>query len=239
MLIIAHRGGPDRAPENTLAAFRTAIALGVDGVELDCQRSKDGALVVIHDETVDRTTNGQGKVGDLTLAELQALDAGQGERIPTFHEVLALAQAAGVQLVAEIKSPELYPGLEVEMFRAVAAAGALDRTIFISFDWEALKRLQAHTGRAQLGALYGQWQFNYSTAPAGVQFVGPMAEMALFAPGSLRPERTGGRQAQVWIGKWDKPWAYRWLQQQGAYSVTTNRPAEAMLALGRQPQLPF
>ncbi len=236
MLIIAHRGGPDRAPENTLAAFRGAIALGADGVELDCQRSRDGALVVIHDETVDRTTNGQGAVGNLTLAQLRALDAGQGERIPTFQEVLDLSQAAGVQLVAEIKSPALYPGLEVEMFRAVEAAGCLDRTIFISFDWEALTRLRAVSPTAQLGALYAQWQFNYSTAPASVQYVGPMSEMVLLAPGSLRSARTGGRQAQVWIGKWEKPWVYRRLQQQGAYSVTTNRPAEAMRAVGRQPK---
>src|SRR5688572_15081750 len=109
MLIIAHRGGPDRAPENTLAAFRTAIALGADGVELDCQRSKDGALVVIHDETVDRTTNGKGQVGALTLAQLRGLDAGQGEPVPAFEEVLNMSKAAGVQLVAEIKSPHLYP----------------------------------------------------------------------------------------------------------------------------------
>jgi glycerophosphoryl diester phosphodiesterase len=235
MLVIAHRGGPDRAPENTLAAFRTAIALGADGVELDCQRSRDGALVVIHDETVDRTTNGRGLVGNLTLAELRALDAGQGEAVPTFEEVLALAQAGGVQLVAEIKSPELYPGLELEMYRAVEAAGYLDHTIFISFDWEALKRLQAVSPTAQLGALYDQGHFNYNTAPAGVQFVGPMAEMALMAPGSLRPRRTGGRKAQVWIGKYELPWIYRRLRQQGAYSVTTNRPAEAMRALGRTP----
>ncbi len=236
MLIIAHRGGPDRAPENTLAAFRIAIGLGVDGVELDCQRSKDGALVVIHDETVDRTTNGKGLVGELTLAELRALDAGEGEPIPTFEEVLVLAKDGGVQLVAEIKSPELYPGLEVEMLRAVEAAGYLERTIFISFDWEALSRLRAVSAAAQLGALYDQGHFNYSTAPEGVQYVGPMAEMALMAPGSLRPKRTGGRPAQVWIGKYELPWIYRRLRQQGAYSVTTNKPAEAMRALGRRPR---
>ena len=235
MLIIAHRGGPDRAPENTLAAFRTAIAIGADGVELDCQRSKDGALVVIHDETVDRTTSGKGQVGDLTLAQLRALDAGQGEVLPTFEEVLALAQAGGVQLVAEIKSPHLYPGLELEMYRAVEAAGYLERTIFISFDWDSLKRLQAAAPDAQLGALFDEGHFNFRGAPEGVQYVGPMAEMALMAPGSLRPKRTGGRPAQVWIGKFELPWIYRRLQQQGAYSVTTNRPADAMRALGRQP----
>jgi glycerophosphoryl diester phosphodiesterase len=234
MLVIAHRGGPDRAPENTLAAFRGAIALGADGVELDCQRSRDGALVVMHDETVDRTTNGKGAVADLTLAQLRALDAGQGEPVPTFEEVLALAKAGSVQLVAEIKSPALYPGLELEMYRAVQAVGHLDRTIFISFDWGALRRLRAAAPEAQLGALYDIWQFNFSTAPPGVQFVGPMSEMALLAPGSLRPARTGGRQAQVWIGKYEQPWIYRRLRQQGAYSVTTNRPAEALRALGRK-----
>ncbi|MDH5508339.1 MAG: glycerophosphodiester phosphodiesterase family protein, partial [Anaerolineae bacterium] len=84
--LIAHRGGKTYQPENTLAAFKQAIADGVDQLEFDVQMTKDGVLVVIHDEEVDRTTNGSGLVADLTLAEIQALDAGGGERVPTFAE---------------------------------------------------------------------------------------------------------------------------------------------------------
>ena len=86
--IIAHRGASGHAPENTMAAFQLAMQQGADGIELDVMLSKDGRLVVIHDDTVDRTTNGTGLVKDMTLAQLQALDVGNGAQIPTLEEVL-------------------------------------------------------------------------------------------------------------------------------------------------------
>ncbi|MEM4791078.1 MAG: glycerophosphodiester phosphodiesterase family protein, partial [Thermofilum sp.] len=80
--VVAHRGASGHEPENTLRAVRRAIEIGADVVEVDVRVSKDGALVVIHDDTVDRTTSGRGKVRDMTAAELRSLDAGKGERIP-------------------------------------------------------------------------------------------------------------------------------------------------------------
>jgi glycerophosphoryl diester phosphodiesterase len=97
--VIAHRAGKALAPENTLTAIRNAIALGVDYVELDVRASRDGKLVILHDRTVDRTTNGKGAVRDLTFAEIRALDAGGkfdsrfiGEKIPTLDEALAVCK---------------------------------------------------------------------------------------------------------------------------------------------------
>src|SRR6476661_4186647 len=90
-VLLGHRGAPHEAPENTLAAFQRAFAYGIDGVETDVQRTADGHLVLIHDDRVDRTTNGQGNVRELKWDELRALDAGQGERIPSLDELLALA----------------------------------------------------------------------------------------------------------------------------------------------------
>src|SRR5438094_732582 len=97
--VIAHRGGRALSPENTLTAIRKAISLGVDYVELDIRAAKDGPLVIMHDSDVDRTTNGHGKVKDLTLAEIRALDAGSkfdpkyaGQKVPTFEEVLKLCK---------------------------------------------------------------------------------------------------------------------------------------------------
>ncbi len=232
MLVIAHRGGPQDAPENTLAAFRHALALGADGVELDVQRTKDGALVIMHDETVARTTGGRGAVRDLTLAEVRALDAGQGERVPLFEEALALAQAAGAWLLAELKSPHLYPGLEAEALQAVVGAGYLERTLFMSFDWAALDRLRALEPRARLGALYGLWQFDLRR-PEGVHYVCPMAEMMLLAPGRLRQAQRQGRPAFAWIFVADQSWVLRALRRAGAYGVITNRPRLA-LAEGRR-----
>src|SRR5256885_16654645 len=90
-LILGHRGAPAEAPENTLASFRRAAELGADGIELDVQRSADGRLPLIHDARVDRTTDGHGTVGELPWATLAALDAGNGERIPTLDDLLAFA----------------------------------------------------------------------------------------------------------------------------------------------------
>src|SRR5215208_4237927 len=116
--IIAHRGGSLEAPENTLASFKHAVDVGAKFVELDVQMSSDGVLVIIHDETLDRTTTGSGPVANLTFDELQTFDAGvkkgeqyTGEKIPTLREVLDLCIAAGVGVVIELKSPDLYPGM--------------------------------------------------------------------------------------------------------------------------------
>src|SRR5438477_9822141 len=99
MLVIAHRGASGNAPENTMAAFKKAVALGANFIETDLQLSRDARLVAIHDATVNRTTNGQGTVHDMTLTELRRLDAGSwfgsefaGERIPTLDEILAFSK---------------------------------------------------------------------------------------------------------------------------------------------------
>jgi glycerophosphoryl diester phosphodiesterase len=104
VVLVAHRGavGPGQ-PENTLAAFRLAIASGAEAIEIDLRGTKDGEIVVIHDPTVDRTTNGSGAVADQTLAQLRLLDAGRGERIPTYQEVLRLVSGTGIVLLLDIK----------------------------------------------------------------------------------------------------------------------------------------
>lgn len=97
--VVGHRGCAERWSENTLLGFRRAIALGVDAVECDVQMSADGAAVIVHDDCVDRTTDGSGAVADMTLAQLRRLDFGRGERIPTLAEVLELFGDAGTRLL--------------------------------------------------------------------------------------------------------------------------------------------
>lgn len=105
---VAHRGGIVAGyPENTLAAFRQAIKHGAEVIEVDLRGTKDGAIVILHDETLDRTTHVKGKVTDYTLAELKKLDAGGGERIPTYEEVLQLVAGTGVKLLLDIKESPL------------------------------------------------------------------------------------------------------------------------------------
>lgn len=107
---VAHRGATGYAPENTIAAFDLAVEMKADYIEIDVQRSKDGELVLIHDTTVDRTTDGTGKVGDLTFEQLRSLDAGswfgeqfEGEKIPTFDEILDRYHGK-VGILVEMKS---------------------------------------------------------------------------------------------------------------------------------------
>ncbi len=150
MMIIAHRGASGSAPENTLAAFRKAIEVGADWLELDVCTSRDGEIVVIHDDILDRTTSGSGKVRDHTLKELKRLDAGTwfgprfaGEMIPTLAEVIALAKADGVGLVIEMKpGRHLGRGFEERLVEALAAGGMLERSIVMSFDHAAVLRIR-------------------------------------------------------------------------------------------------
>lgn len=160
-LVIAHRGASGYAPENTLAAFQLAVEQGADMVELDVHLSRDGEVVVIHDDRLERTTDGHGLVGSATLAELRRLDAGAwrgaqftGQRIPTLDEVLAWAHGR-TRLAIEIKNgPYFYPDIEAKVAALLARHAMLDQALVISFDHHALRRLRAIDPRITTGVLY-------------------------------------------------------------------------------------
>src|SRR6184192_703622 len=140
MLVIAHRGASGNAPENTLAAFKKAVALGAPFIETDLQLSRDAHFVAIHDATVNRTTNGQGAVHDMKLAELRRLDAGSwfgsefaGERIPTLEEVLEFSKKNDVVFYLEIKPGGSWGG-EHALVGALRESGEYARVVVISFD---------------------------------------------------------------------------------------------------------
>ncbi|MCB5183378.1 glycerophosphodiester phosphodiesterase [Streptomyces antimicrobicus] len=142
-VVYAHRGASAYAPENTLAAVDAAADMGVEWVENDVQRTKDGELVVVHDDTLSRTTDAKKlypdrkpwRVRDFTAAEIARLDAGSwfdarfaGERVPTLRDYLDRVDANQQRLLLEIKKPELYPGIERETLDVLARAGWLDRS---------------------------------------------------------------------------------------------------------------
>ena len=221
---IAHRGGPKYAPENTLAAFRNSIAQGADWLELDVQMTKDGALVVMHDETVDRTTDGAGAVRDLTLEQIRAFDAGQGEKAPTFEEVVALAKAGGIKILAEAKSPHLYPRLEEKMLQTLEEANYLDQTILQSFEADSVDKFHRINRQAKLCALYGLWQFSVSAPPGNAQYVCPMAEMVLLNPLMIRQAHMEGRQVFIWFGIMENPFTLSLMRFFGADGLIVNDP---------------
>ena len=153
-MVIAHQGGEGLRPSNTMLAFENAMALGVDVLEMDVHSTSDGALVLIHDDTVDRTTDGTGRVNDFTLAELQQLDAGeywtaddgattpyrgQGVHIPTLDEVLT----AFPQMKFNIEIKQVEPSISAPLCQALRGHSLTDRTLVASFHPTAMNEFRA------------------------------------------------------------------------------------------------
>ena len=156
-LIIGHRGASAHAPENTLAAFLLAWTQGADGVELDVTRCATGEVVVIHDDTVDRTTNGTGRVSAMSLAELRGLDAGDGQRIPTLDEVIAETAGAPRPFLLNIEvkdAPALRGDLEAAVVTVVRRHGCEERVLFSSFNPLSVRRLAQLAPDVPRGILY-------------------------------------------------------------------------------------
>ena len=160
-MVYAHRGGAGLAPENTIPAFDNGLALGADGVEFDVQLSKDGCVVICHDPTVDRTTDGTGAIADLTAAEMAALDAGfrfsrdgafpfrgQGIGVPTLRGVLERFPQA--TLLVELKASD--PKLAQAVIDEVRAHAAIERVTIGSFHQGALDAVRACEPRIRTGA---------------------------------------------------------------------------------------
>uniref|UniRef100_A0A7C5AL73 Glycerophosphodiester phosphodiesterase n=1 Tax=Desulfobacca acetoxidans TaxID=60893 RepID=A0A7C5AL73_9BACT len=148
MVIMGHRGAPAYEPENTLRSIRLALDLGVAAVEVDVQLTKDEELAVIHDHTVDRTTNARGRVRDFTMAELHALDAGKGEPVPSLAEV-AETVIPRAHLVVEMKHPEAIPAL----LRFYRTRDIFGHSHVISFWHPAVKALKEAEPRLKTGVL--------------------------------------------------------------------------------------
>ncbi|MEK7230256.1 MAG: glycerophosphodiester phosphodiesterase [Candidatus Binatota bacterium] len=159
---IAHRGSSGSYPENTRLAFEKAIEAGADMIEMDCRLSKDGHVVVIHDDRLDRTARAKGFVKGKTLKQLKKLDVGawlkksfKGERILTLEEILEIVSGK-VEINLEIKSVLRGPlGIELKVLFIVSHFDYLERTIFSSFDYQSLRRLRELAPDVRIGVLYG------------------------------------------------------------------------------------
>lgn len=162
----AHRGasGWDRqyAPENTMPAFQKAVEMGADGIELDVQLTRDGEIVICHDERIDRTSRGQGWIRDYTLAELKKIDFGKPHveygfvEIPTLREFLEFIKPTGLNVNIELKTGVLYyEGLEEKTYRLAEKFGLNDRIIYSSFNHYSLEKLKNTFPNARIGLLMG------------------------------------------------------------------------------------
>ncbi|MDP8024039.1 MAG: glycerophosphodiester phosphodiesterase [Nitrososphaeria archaeon] len=148
-LLFGHRGARGLAPENTLPAFDLALQYGMDGVELDVHESADGEIIVMHDELVDRTTNGNGYIKEMTLEQIKSLDAGikfspkyAGTKVPTLSEVFERYREKFLYKVEIKHSYEYYPGIEEKVLETIEKFHLKKNVQIISFDFNALKRIR-------------------------------------------------------------------------------------------------
>jgi glycerophosphoryl diester phosphodiesterase len=229
ILVVGHRGAAGLEPENTLGSFQKAVELGVDAVECDLHLSADGELIVIHDDRVDRTTNGKGKVAKMTLSQLRQLDAGKGgipnairrvgnpQRIPTFQELLDLIKGK-VQLFCELKA---------EGTAGPAAAAAIDRgmaddILFISFKQQLLRQVKQARRSLRIGALFAVVRaalFDQALA-LGIEQVGVQHKQISLG----LVERVN--KAGIALGAWtpNTPDEFRAMLALGVQQLTTDRP---------------
>ena len=148
--VLGHRGCAGIEPENTMRAFKRAMDLGVDFIELDVRMSIDKKLVVIHDDKVDRTTNGNGYVRDLTFEAIRKLDAGKGEKIPSLEEAVDLLKKGKQRIAIEIKEPDTLDGI----LKIVMEEGLSSKVIIVSFWHNVLKRVKEIEPEIKTGAIF-------------------------------------------------------------------------------------
>lgn len=221
--IIAHRGASAHAPENTLKAFQMALEQGADGIELDVMLTKDGRLVVIHDDTVDRTTNGTGKVREMTLAELKALDFGQGEPIPTLDEVF---EGFGGKFLINVELKNystMLDRLPVTVAELVTAFNLAGSVLISSFNPLNLPRFHRRVPETPLGLLTLPGKANGLTSHLfhfnALHSFHEDVDAALVAA-----EHAHSRQVNVWTV--DDPAELHRLADLGVDAIITNDPQQ-------------
>ena len=247
-LLAAHRGGAQLWPENSLLAFRNAIALGADFLEFDVHLSKDSEVVVIHDPALERTTTGAGAVSDRTLAELRTLrlkgKGGKGteEVIPTLNEVVGLAAPTPVRLLLEIKVDARggrYPGIEEKALAILDRHGMAGRTIVMAFQEETVRRIRTLRPEVSVGGLYEKRDLAEMRSTvereierlrdAGARFIG--LHQGLVTPDVVKQAEQAGLLLGVWTV--NDAGAMKRFIELGVGILITDRPDVARELLGR------
>ncbi len=232
-VVIAHRGGADLAPENTMTAFQNAIDVGAGWIEFDVHRTSDGELVIMHDDTVDRTTNGSGMIKEMSAAEFAALQMADSKEPPTLEAVTALAKASDIGMLAEVKSPDLYPGMEMEILQEIEDAGYVTKTVALSFGLDALENMKKANPSLRVCPLYKYPIGVGNPQPANAEIICPMGESAILYPWLIKKAHAQGRQVWVWPWKLDNPLGHRILLALGVDGIIVNDPVEAQRLVNR------
>ncbi|HYB48203.1 MAG TPA: glycerophosphodiester phosphodiesterase family protein, partial [Streptosporangiaceae bacterium] len=235
--VIAHRGASADAPESTIAAFELALAQGADGLELGIHLSRDEHPVVIHDFTLERTTDGAGPVGALTMRELKRLDAGgwrdrkfRGQRVQTLQEVLERFRDRTRFWVELRGGVGLYPTLEERVVSTLEIYEVLDRTLVQTYDRDAFPRLRGLSPGLRVGALVGR-------APVDPRILDPGGADAVCGEAHLLTDDLLGaaRRArrECFARKADEPVQVDRLVRGNISGFITGRPGALRARLGR------
>ncbi len=251
--VIAHRGGAGLRPENTLAAFSHAVALGVDVLEMDIHATADGTLVVIHDSTVDRTTNGSGKVKEMTLAEVRQLDAGyqwspdngqtfpyrgQGITIPTLEEVFQAFPDTRMNIEIKQREPSI-AGTLCDLIRAYAMQ---EKVLVASFHKTAMQEFRAACPEVATASYKDEMRVMYALATLRlIGIYSPVAQAAqvpeywgdirVITPAFVRGMHARGIQVHAWTI--NEPEDMQRLLALGVDGIITNYPDRLLTLLGR------
>jgi glycerophosphoryl diester phosphodiesterase len=205
MIVMAHRGYSSKAPENTMPAFELALEAGSGGIELDVHLTKDGEVVVIHDDVLDRTTNGKGPVASFTMAELKQVDAGswfspefKGVTLPTLREVLDLIKGKDILLNVETKAALGFEQLNEKLAPLLDEYSMWDRTIISSFNHYALVHIkhirpQARTGILYNCGLFNPWEYAKSIGASALH-----AHHRTLFPELVQEAQQNGMMVNVW-----------------------------------------
>lgn len=227
-IVLAHRGASAHAPENTMAAFQLAYDQGADGIELDVMLTKEGQVVVIHDDTVDRITNGSGKVSEMTLEQLQSLDAGEGERIPTLVEVLE--RFGGRFLInIELKNySSMLDALPLEVIKLLKFHNLVESVLLSSFNPFNLVRIRRRLPQVKLGLITQpkmaeRWMWRFFPHDARHPHFSDVDQQLVASM------HAGHRKINVWTP--DDPAEIRRLALLGVDGIITNYPQRAQEVL--------
>ena len=227
---IAHRGFKSRYPENTMIAFEKAVKAGCDGIEFDVHLSKDGEVVIIHDETLEGTTNGKGRVMDYSLKELKMLDASNrfndqtgAQRIPTLREYFEFVKELDLLSNIELKTGVYeYHGIEEKVFTLIKEFGLETKVLISSFNHESLLRMKKIAPEIPCGMLFDTWMIHPEkyVREVGMEYYHPVAySLRQNIVEALKKE---GIKVNVWVGK--EPVDYENIMKLGIDGIITDHP---------------
>lgn len=236
--VFAHRGASGYAPENTLEAFQLAVMHGAHGVELDVQLTRDGELLVAHDETIDRVSDGSGAIAGMTLAAIKKYSFNRlhpeykDARAPTLREVYELLRPTGLMVNVELKNSRCpYPGLEEKVLVLAGSMGMEDRVIYSSFNHLSMLRLKAINSAARCGLLYDcvlvdPWRY---ARAASMDALHPPFQHILHIEDYCAKAKEAGLMVNTWTVNFERD--MKRVLEAGADILITNYPDRALALL--------